>query len=167
MGLSILMTVLGVAALAAGFIGCVIPAIPGPILGFLSLILISISGGWALYQWWLLVILGALALFTTVIDNILPAWASKKSGAGKPGVWGSVVGMVAGSFVIPPFGTIIGAFAGALLGELLFNRENKKPLKAALGVFKGTMLGILVKIAATGVTAFFFIRGVVKLFGEA
>jgi len=125
MALSIIMTILGVAALAVGIIGCVIPAIPGPIIGFLSVIFISISGGWELFQWWLLVIVGALALLTTVIDNILPAWASKKSGAGKPGVWGSVVGMIAGSFFIPPFGTIIGAFAGALLGEMLFNRENK------------------------------------------
>lgn len=167
MALSILMTILGAAVLVIGFVGCVIPAIPGPVLGFLSLILISISGGWTLFQWWLLVILGVLALFATVIDNILPAWASKKSGAGKPGVWGSVIGMVAGSFIMPPFGTIIGAFVGALAGEMLFNRENEKPLKAALGVFKGTMLGILVKIAATGVTAYFFIRGAVKLFGRA
>ena len=165
MVLSIIMTILGVAALAAGFIGCVIPAIPGPILGFLALIFISISGGWELFQWWLLVIIGAVALITTVIDNILPAWASKKSGAAKPGVWGSVAGMIAGSFFIPPFGTIIGAFVGALLGEMVFNRENKKPLKAALGVFKGTMLGILLKLASTGVTAFFFARGVAKLFG--
>ena len=152
--------------MAVGLIGCVIPAIPGPIIGFLSVILISIPGGWELYRWWVLVILGALALLTTVMDNFLPAWASKKSGAGKPGVWGSVIGMIAGSFVIPPFGTIIGAFAGALLGEMLFNRENKKPLTAALGVFKGTMFGILVKLAATGVTAFFFIRGMVKLFEQ-
>ncbi len=167
MVLSILMTVLGVVFLAAGFVGCVVPAIPGPILAFISLILISIPGGWAIFQWWLLVIVGALTLFATVIDNILPAWASKKSGAGKPGVWGSVAGMIVGSFFIPPFGTIIGAFAGALLGEMLFNRENKKPLKAALGVFRGTLFGILVKLTATGVTTFFFIRGAVKLFGEA
>ena len=97
-------------------------------------------------------------------DNILPALASKKSGAGKPGVWGSVLGMIAGSFFFPPFGTIIGAFLGALLRELLFNRSNERPLKAALGVFKGTMLGILLKITTTGVTTFFYVRGVGRLF---
>ena len=40
MALSILMTILGAAVLVIGFVGCVIPAIPGPVLGFLSLILI-------------------------------------------------------------------------------------------------------------------------------
>jgi len=37
-----------------------------------------------------------LAVFSTIIDNVLPALASKKSGAGKPGVWGSVLGMIGG-----------------------------------------------------------------------
>lgn len=163
MVVSIIMTVLGACALIVGFIGCIVPAIPGPILGFLSLIMISISGQWQLFPWWTLLLLGAFALFTTVIDNILPVWASKKSGAGKSGVWGSVFGMIVGSFLFPPFGTIIGAFVGALLGELLFNRSNERPLKAAFGVFKGTMLGILIKIAAIGATAFFYFRGVVQL----
>lgn len=165
MVLSILMTVVGAVALVVGLIGCIVPALPGPIIGFAALILISIPGSWQLYSWWLLVLIGALALFATIIDNVLPAWASKKSGAGKPGVWGSVLGMIVGSFVLPPFGTIIGAFVGALLGEMLFNRRNKSPLKAALGVFKGTMLGILTKLTATGVCGFFFVRGVIDLFG--
>ncbi len=164
MVVSILMTALGAAVLALGFVGCIVPAIPGPILGFLSLILISVAGQWDLLPWWTLALLAALAVFATVIDNVLPALASKKSGAGKPGVWGSVFGMIAGSFLFPPFGTIIGAFVGALLGELLFNRSNKEPLRAALGVFKGTMLGILLKLTTIGVTSFFYIRGVGRLF---
>ena len=159
MALAIIFTVLGALAIVVGLIGCIIPAIPGPVLAYLSLILISIPGGWDLYPLWSLIFLGVVALSSTVIDNILPAWASKKSGAGKPGVWGSVLGMVAGSIFFPLVGTIVGAFAGALLGELLFNRSNEKPFKAAMGVFKGTMLGVLIKITVTGVLALFFIRG--------
>ena len=164
MGLSILMTILGFASLILGFIGCIIPAIPGPILAFLSLILISIPASWQLFGWWVLILTGVLAVFSTLIDNVLPALASKKAGAGKPGVWGSVVGMIAGSFVIPPFGTLVGAFLGALLGEMLFNRKNTTPLKAALGVFKGTMLGILIKLTVTGVIAALFVTGLPRLF---
>ncbi|MBT3276042.1 MAG: DUF456 domain-containing protein [Spirochaetales bacterium] len=164
MALSVLMTILGGVAVAAGFVGCVVPAIPGPILAFLSLILISLADGWTLFSWWVLTIAGVLALFSTIIDNILPALASKTAGAGKPGIWGSVLGMFAGSFFIPPLGAVLGAFAGALLGELLFNRQNSTPFKAALGVFRGTMLGILIKITVTGATTYLFIIGVVRLF---
>ena len=166
MALSVFMTVLGVISLIAGAVGCIVPAIPGPVFALMSLIVISVPGGWGLYSWWMLLIIGLVTLAVTLIDNILPAWASKKSGAGKPGVWGSVAGMIAGSFFFPPFGTIIGAFVGALLGEMLFNRENENPIKAAFGVFKGTMLGILLKLCVTGVIAVFFIRGVVRLFAS-
>ena len=164
MVLSIVMTILGAGLVLIGVIGCVIPALPGPIFAFLALILISIPGAWELYAVWLLIVLGALAVATMILDNALPAMSSKKAGAGKAGVWGSVVGMVLGSFVIPPFGTIIGAFVGALLFEILFNKENKEPTKAALGVFKGTMLAILLKLLVTGVTGFYFVRGAIQLF---
>jgi hypothetical protein len=163
MVLSIVMVVIGSLLLIIGFIGCVIPALPGPVLAYLALILISIPGGWSLIPVWLLVLLGAVSLGTTVVDNLLPAMSSKKAGAGRAGVIGSVVGMIVGSF-FTPIGTIVGAFVGALAGELLFNRENREPLKAAMGVFRGTMLAILVKLAAAGVVAFYFVRGSIRLF---
>jgi uncharacterized protein YqgC (DUF456 family) len=162
--LSILMTVVGAALVLVGFIGCVIPAIPGPILAFAALILISIPGTWALMPLWVLILLGVIAVAATVLDNVLPALSSKKAGAGRAGVWGSVIGMIGGSFVIPPIGTILGAFVGALLGEMIFNRENKSPLKAALGVFKGTLLAMLIKLAATGVIAYQFVISAIRLF---
>ena len=64
----------------------------------------------------------------------------------------------------PPLGVIIGAFFGALLAELLFNRENENPLKAALGVFTGTVFGIILKLTVSGVITGFFISGLKRLF---
>ena len=163
MVLSIVMIVIGAALMIVAFIGCIIPALPGPLLGFVSLILLSIPAAWGLYPVWLLVLLGALSVAATILDNVLPALSSKRAGAGKAGVVGSIIGMIGGSFFLPPIGTIIGAFVGALLGEMIFNRENTSPLKAALGVFKGTMLAILMKLVVTGVIGFFFVRGAIDL----
>jgi len=162
MALSIIMIVVGAAIVVVGFIGCIVPVIPGPILAYIGLILISIPGGWVLFPVWLLIVLGAAAVVATILDNMLPALGSRKAGAGRAGVWGSVVGMIAGSF-FTPIGTIIGAFVGALLGEMIFNRENKNPLKAAFGVFKGTMLGILVKLVVVGLIGYEFVRGSIDL----
>ena len=163
MVLSILMSILGSILVIVGFIGCVIPAIPGPLLAYVALILIAIPGAWALIPVWLLILLGVAAVTATVLDNVLPALSSKKAGADKAGVWGSILGMIAGSF-FTPIGTIIGAFVGALLGEMIFNSENKQPLKAALGVFKGTMLAILMKLIVTGIIAYYFVRSVIALY---
>jgi uncharacterized protein YqgC (DUF456 family) len=163
MGLSILMVILGALLMIVGVIGCIVPALPGPILAFVALILISIPGGWVLFPVWVLIVLGVFAVGTAVADNLLPALSSKKAGASKAGIWGSIVGMIAGSF-LSPIGTIIGAFVGALAGELIFNPDNKEPLKAAAGVFKGTVLAMLIKLVVTGVIGWFFVRGSIRLF---
>lgn len=163
MALSIAMVALGSILLFVGFLGCIIPAIPGPILAYGALILISIAGAWTVVPVWALVVAGVVALVTTVLDNILPAMSSKKAGASRAGVWGSVVGMIAGTF-FSPIGTIIGAFVGALLGEVIFNPDNKEPLKAAAGVFKGTVLAIMLKLIATGIVGWYFVRGSIRLF---
>ena len=161
---SIAMSVLGTLLVLAGLAGCIVPALPGPPIAFAALLLISWAGAWELYQVWLLVLMGVLAAAAAVLDNVLPALTSRRSGAGKAGVWGSVIGMLLGTVFFPPFGTIIGAFAGALAGELLVKREDSRPLKAALGVFSGTLMAITVKLAVTGTIGVLFVRGLVRLF---
>ncbi len=158
------MSVLGTLLVLAGLAGCIVPALPGPPVAFAALLLISWAGAWELYQVWMLVLMGVLAAAAAVLDNVLPALTSRRSGAGKAGVWGSVIGMLLGTIFFPPFGTIIGAFAGALAGELLVKREDSRPLKAALGVFSGTLMAITVKLAVTGTIGVIFVRGLIRLF---
>ena len=159
----IFLTVFGAFLLILGFIGCILPVLPGPILSFISLILLSIAGSFSLFSPALLIILGTAAVVSQLLDNLFPVISSKRAGAGKAGIWGSIIGMIAGMF-FAPFGVIIGAFLGALLGEILFNRANDNPLKAALGVFTGTLLGIIVKLTVSGIIAGFYLKGVRMLF---
>ena len=72
--------------------------------------------------------------------------------------------MLIGTLFFPPFGTILGAFLGAFAAEIIWRREDSRPLKAALGVFSGTMAAIVVKLAVTGVIGYFFISGALKLY---
>lgn len=164
MTFSILMTVLGALLLAAGFVGCIIPILPGPPIAYLSILLISMAGSWELFPVWLLLTLGIAAIGAAVSDSVLPVTSSRKAGAGKAGVRGSIVGMVIGTLFFPPFGTILGAFVGALAAEMIWRREDSRPLKAALGVFSGTMAAIVVKLAVTGVVTYFFVTGAIHLF---
>lgn len=159
----ILSLLLSVVAILVGIVGCIVPVLPGPIIALAAPLAISIAGGWEVFQPVTLVIVAVVAVATTLGDSVLPARSASKAGAGRPGVVGSVAGMLIGSFLFPPFGTIIGAFLGALAGEVLFNRENRDPVKAALGVFRGTLLATLLKLASVGATAAVSVRGAITL----
>ena len=158
----VVLIVVGAFLLILGVIGCVLPIIPGPPLAYLSLVLMSIARRWQAYSVATLVILGILAVAVTVLDNILPILTSRRKGASKAGMWGAVIGMVAGMFLFPPFGMILGTFAGAVVGELIFNRQKGVALKAAWGVLVGTLLGIGVKLGVSGAIAFFFVRALLQ-----
>lgn len=156
--------ILGSIAVIAGIIGCVVPVIPGPLLSFLGLILLSIPAAFSLYSPWILVVLGAAAVIAQILDNILPALSSKKAGASRAGVWGSIVGMFLGMIFFPPVGVFVGAFVGALAAEIILNPENQAPLRAAMGVFTGTLLGIVLKLAVAGTITVYFVVGAGRLF---
>lgn len=160
----ILALLLGLFAVVLGVVGCVVPVLPGPIIALAAPLAISLAGSWDVFDPATLVVLAVVAVATTVGDSILPARSAAKAGAGRPGVLGSVIGMLLGSFLFPPFGTILGAFLGALAGEIVFNRENRDPIKAALGVFRGTLLATLLKLASVGATAAVSVRGAIVLF---
>jgi uncharacterized protein len=154
--------VLGFIVLAAGIVGCVLPIIPGPPLASAALILLSIARRWHAVSPAVLIVLGVAAAAVTVMDYLMPLITSRWKGAGKAGIWGSVAGMVVGMIFFPPFGVIIGTFVGAVLGELLFSRRPEGALKAGWGVFLGTMLGIALKLAVSGVIAVYFLRAVLR-----
>ena len=135
----IIVLITGILAILLASIGCIVPVIPGPILSFAALLIISIPAKFTLFSPALLLILGVAAVAPQLLDNLFPFLASKQAGAGKGGIWGNIIGMITGTFLFPPFGVIIGAFAGALAGEMIFNPENKEPLKASMGVFTGTL----------------------------
>jgi len=158
----IALIIVGFIVLALGIVGCVLPIIPGPPLSYLALILLSIARGWQTFSPAVLIVLGVSALLVTALDYLLPIITSKRKGAGKAGIWGSIIGMVAGIIFFPPFGMIIGTFLGALLGELLFSKHRENALKAGWGVFLGTMLGIALKLAVSGVIAFYFTQAVLR-----
>lgn len=51
------------------------------------------------------------------------------------GKLGCAVGTVAGIFVFPPWGILLGPFVGAFVGELLGGKASGDALKAGFGAF--------------------------------
>jgi uncharacterized protein YqgC (DUF456 family) len=156
--LTILLIVIGLLVALAGIIGCILPALPGPALSFLSLVILSFAKDWEPFGMQFFIVMGGLAALVTFLDYVVPAGGAKKYGASKYGVTGSIVGMLIGFFFIPPFGIFVGAFVGALVGEMIAKRGTKDALRAGWGVFVGIMVGVGLKLAYSGVALFFYIK---------
>ncbi len=141
-----------------GLLGCVIPGLLGPPFSFLALILLSIAKKWEPFSPTFLIVFAVVTIVVTGVDYVFPALGAKKYGSSRSGLWGAVVGMILGILFFPPFGMIIGAFLGAILGETLSGKPSQEALKAGWGVFLGIMMAILLKLIASGIMTFYFVR---------
>ncbi len=149
--LEIVTTVLAGLIALLGLVGCILPVLPGPPISFAALLVFWGGRGGHVHAFsgWVVFGVGVAAAVVTVLDTIAPAIGAKRYGASRAGVWGSVLGMVAGMIAFPPLGMIAGAFVGALAGELAAGKETRDSLRASWGVFVYTMLGIVLKLAVS------------------
>src|SRR5690554_3796035 len=105
----------------AGVAGSVLPALPGPPLSWIGLLILYTTPNMD-FDYWILGITFIITLIITILDYVIPAQGTKRFGGSKYGVWGTNIGLIAGLF-FPPIGFIIGPFAGAFIGEILFDRN--------------------------------------------
>jgi uncharacterized protein len=153
----ILLVVLGALCMLVGLLGCLLPVLPGPPLSWTGLLLLHLSKH-VDFSVKFLFIWAGITLLVTVLDYIVPIWGTRKFGGSKSGTWGAAIGMLAGIFIFPPIGLIILPFAGAFLGELLEGKETALAFRAALGTFIGFLLGTGLKLAASLMMTFYFVR---------
>lgn len=144
--MDIFLLLLGFIFILLGIIGSFLPVLPGPITGWVGLLLLHLTKVIEM-NWTFLGITLAISIFVWGIDYVIPAWGTKKFGGTKYGVWGSVLGLIAGLIFFPPFGIIIGPFLGAFTGEIIYDsKDGKRALKAAFGSFVGFMLSTGLKL---------------------
>lgn len=140
-----------------GILGCVLPVIPGPPLSFIGLLLLHFSR-FAEFSPGFLLIYGSVAVIVTVLDYIVPLWGTRKFGGSKAGVWGAGIGLVLGLIFFPPLGIIIGPFAGAVIGESVSGKKAGDAFRAGLGSLLGFMLGVGLKLGASLLMTYHFVR---------
>ncbi|MFC2158490.1 DUF456 domain-containing protein [Acidobacteriota bacterium] len=148
-------------AIIVGLIGCVVPGIAGPPFSFLGLILLSIARKWESFSSDFLILMAVLAAVTAAMDYIFPAIGARKFGSSRFGFWGAIIGLFIGMFTFPPFGIIIGAFLGAIAGELYSGKQIDKALRAGWGVFAGILMGMVLKLVVSGIMTFYFVKALV------
>jgi uncharacterized protein YqgC (DUF456 family) len=153
-----LAALIGLFLIIAGIACCALPIIPGPPLSYAALILLSVSREWKAFSKSLLLLLGIITLIVTAGDYVIPLFKTKKYGASRLGLWGGVIGMLAGILFISPYGPFIGAIVGAAIGEIIASRNEKSSVHMGPGVFIGTVLGILYRLSVCGIISVYFRR---------
>ena len=148
---SAFMYVAAVALYIAGFLGAVLPY-PGCLVALGGSVCYAVAAGDPYPSWWFWVILLALAVFGSLVDNITTAMGARKFGGSKHAFWGSMIGLFIGAFFVFPFGIIIGPFLGAFIAELKFQKKNtKESAKSGLGATLGLLAGVLGKIIVVSI----------------
>ncbi|MBE0426944.1 MAG: DUF456 domain-containing protein [Nitrospirae bacterium] len=145
--------------IVAGIAGCILPALPGPPLSYVGLILLQFTSR-PPFTTKFLIILATLTIIVTLLDYVIPVYGTKKLQGSKYGIWGSAIGLVIGLIFFPFPGIIIGPLLGAFLGELTTGKKIDKAIKSALGSFLGFITGTAVKLILSLVMAYHFIVNV-------
>ncbi len=156
--LNVFLIIIGLILAIAGMVGCILPVLPGPLLSFCALILLAWIKHWQIFSQTFLMVMGAVTALLILLDYVAPALGAKKYGASKRGLWGSAIGMIIGIFFIPPWGMIVGAFIGALVGELASGKSGRNALRAGWGILIGNVFVVGLKLAFTAVVLFYYIK---------
>lgn len=102
-------------------------------------------------------------VIVSILDYVAPIWFTNLCGGSKQSTRGSMIGMLVGLFVFPPWGLIFGPFVGAFIGEIVAHNATGKALGVAMMSFLGFVLTTGVKLIYGGVILFMIIRNVIQI----
>ena len=143
--MDILLIIIAFLCIFGGIAGSILPAIPGPPLAYVGMLLAKWSG-LAEFSPAFIIWTGIAMVIVTALDYFLPPLIAKSAGGSRYATMGSIVGMIAGIF-LTPIGMVLGMLLGAFIGELVFaRRTTTHALRAALGAFAGFIAGTGMKL---------------------
>lgn len=153
--------IMAVLAGVVGIIGSVLPALPGPPLSWVGLLLLYFWGGTdgngSTMSLTLLLVWLAITVIVSVVDYYVPLKFTKITGGSKYAGRGALIGMVLG-IIFTPIGMLLGSFLGAFVGEMVYARKDvADSLTAALGSFLGFLVGTGIKLMTSVIMMFYII----------
>jgi uncharacterized protein YqgC (DUF456 family) len=156
--MDIFLLIAGCICMLVGVAGSLLPVLPGLPVSYVGLLLLHASS-YGDFSRNFLIVWALIVAVMIVIEYLIPKWGTKKYGGTKAGQRGALIGTIAGLFVFPPFGLIIGPFAGAFIGELMVDINNSdKAFRSAWGSLMGFLAGSLLKVVVALVMLFYFVK---------
>lgn len=142
------------------FVGLLKPIIPAALFLWL---------GFIVYQWgihdtslswvfWMGMLLLTLLIF--ISDLLMNRYFVNRFGGSKKGEWAALIGVILGSFILPPFGIVIVPFILVFFIEMLEQRRFEVAIKASFG-------SIVAFFSSTFTQAFIMLMMVIWFFVDA
>jgi uncharacterized protein len=160
MTLHTLWYVLAALLIIGGFIGTILPALPGVPLVFAGMLVAAWADGFQHVGMWTLIGLGVLTVIAVAVDFLAGLAGAKRVGASRLALIGATVGTIVGIFFGIP-GLLLGPFLGALAGELFAGGTLQRATNVGVGAWIGFLVGTVLKLgicfAMLGVFALAFI----------
>jgi uncharacterized protein YqgC (DUF456 family) len=150
-----LLIIVGSLLIIVGFLGSFLPVVPGPPLSYAGLLALQLTAPHP-FSWQFLIIWAIVVAILMLLDNVIPAYGTKKFGGSPYGIWGSLIGALLGIF-FAPVGLVAGPLLGAFIGELIGGKDSDQALRSALGSFAGFVIGSVLKVVASGLMGYYFV----------
>ena len=154
--MEIVWIILGAVCLLVGLGGCFLPALPGPPLSYVGMLLLHLTDK-VQFTVTQLIVWAILVIVVQVLDYFSPLIGKKFGGGSKWGNRGCIAGKIVGMFVFPPWGIIFGPLVGAIIGELLGGKLTREAIKAGMGAFLGFLVGVVIKVSLCGYFVYVFV----------
>jgi uncharacterized protein YqgC (DUF456 family) len=133
--------------MAVGLVGVIVPVLPGLLLvaaaGLVWAIMADGAGPWVVFGAMMVALVAG-----TVAKYALPGRSLKRSGAPASTLVLGAIGAVAGFFLIPVVGLLVGGLLGLYLGELRRLSDRRTAWRSTVATVKAIGLGILIELAA-------------------
>jgi len=145
MSLQIVWYTLAAVLIVVGFVGTILPALPGVPLIFVGMLLAAWTDGFQHVGTFTLIVLGVLTVLALAVDFVAGVFGAKRVGASRYAIIGAALGTFVGLFFGLP-GLLLGPFAGALVGELAAGGTLRKATGVGVGAWLGFVVGAVLKL---------------------
>lgn len=154
-------TVLVGVVIAVGLLGVLLPVLPGLLLVEGAGLWWVLADGGGTARWLVFAVMTAFLLAGTAAKYVLPARAAAARGAPLGTLLVGAAAAVAGFFVIPVVGVVVGGVLGIFLAELArFGGDTGRAWASTRAALVGIGVGVLVELAAGLAMALAWLVGV-------
>ncbi|PTH58679.1 DUF456 domain-containing protein [Staphylococcus agnetis] len=131
--MTILFWLLIVICFAVALFSLIKPIIPGVLFLWIGFLIYQFGLHQHTLSWVFWSAMVGLTLFIFISDLLMNRYFVNRFGGSKKGEWAALIGVIVGSFVLPPFGILIVPFILVFVIEMMEQRAVDKALKASFG----------------------------------
>lgn len=148
--LDIIFWIIIIACFIISFIGLVYPIIPGVLMIWAGVLLYNFGIHTDELTWMTWAMLAVLTLLLFLADYLANLHFVEKAGGSKWGMRAATLGLILGSFVIPPFGVIILPFLFVFITEMVqkktVNNSSKVAFATVIAFLSGTFAKLVIQL---------------------